>query len=357
MAFTWLLRLRRLQRLSKLIIFSIFACTTFYFLVLLYKKTPYLWELDGGFNTSVNKPAVVQVIKGKLSVHVWREICGSEVRFLQNSPLFPSYPHEKRFITEFQVEDEGVEYGQKIFGFIQPPTTDLYRFAISSDDSSELWLGPKEDPSEKKLIARVYSKGSLSWTGKRELQKYSDQISSQVLLQAEKRFYIEALHKQGTGQGFVEVYWANSKPGSEFKIITSEFVSAYANDSTVTGVTDFQHDVLSVPKNVNERLKLKRKKYRTLFKKDFLEMYRLPLLTEDNFLPPCAYKSSFVVKDTLYRYNGIYMVYESNVYPLDDTDMGYKDKVWSWPNRVADKQLVHLIVDKMIASLQQKTAK
>ena len=49
---------------------------------------------------------------------------------------------------------------------------DFFRFAIASDDASELWLSTNQDPDKKQLIARA-----KAWTNKNELNKYPDQIS------------------------------------------------------------------------------------------------------------------------------------------------------------------------------------
>ena len=57
----------------------------------------------------------------------------------------PLYPDQEKFINEFQVEDDSVHYGQKIFGYLHPQSNGLYRFAIASDDTSELWISTDEN--------------------------------------------------------------------------------------------------------------------------------------------------------------------------------------------------------------------
>ena len=107
-------------------------------------------------------------------------MCGDDVKVLQNSPFYPSYPDEKKFIHEFQIEENKAEYGQTIIGFIHPAMSGSYRFAIASDDSSEFWLSLSEEPEEKQLIASVSAEGVKGWTKKNELNKYPNQVSRDV---------------------------------------------------------------------------------------------------------------------------------------------------------------------------------
>lgn len=51
------------------------------------------------------------------------------------------------------------------------------------------------------------------------------------------------------------------------------------------------------------------------------------------------------------------MVSESNVFPEDDTSMGDPGIVWTWHNRLADKEVIHSLVNKLIASLRQSISK
>ena len=91
--------------------------------------------------------------------------------------------------------------------------------------------------------------------------------------------------------------------------------------------------------------------------KKYSSFFTLPLISKGNYLPQCIYKSSFILEDKIDNDNGRSLVYLSNVFPQDDTFMGSKGNVWSWSNTVADGELVQSVVDKMIASLSEKTAK
>jgi len=77
-----------------------------------------------------------------LDVYILRGVCGADISNLRKSLFFPRYPDEafRSLITEFQIEDHGIDYGQLIFGLLHPPITMPYSFAMVSDDASELWL-------------------------------------------------------------------------------------------------------------------------------------------------------------------------------------------------------------------------
>ncbi|XP_020601633.1 N-acetyl-beta-glucosaminyl-glycoprotein 4-beta-N-acetylgalactosaminyltransferase 1-like [Orbicella faveolata] len=282
-------------------------------------------------------------MKDRLTVSIWRDLCGGEVIVLQNSSFYPSYPNEKLIpdISEFSIVDDQAEYGQTIAGFLNPARSGSYRFAIASDDSSELWLSPSENPEEKQLIASVFVDGAAGWTTKNEINKYTSQISRDIALRNGGRYYIEVVHKQGEGDGFVQGFWSN--PGvTDFKLISSEYLSS----CSLSPKQDAMNQLLA------KRLAISQ----TAWEEDS-NFFALPLISEADYRPQCAYKSSFVPKDKIAKYNWLYLVDPYSVFPQDDTFMGSKGNVWSWSNRVADREIVQSGVDKMMAALYEKTAK
>ena len=283
--------------------------------------------------------------KGQLTVAIWRELCGGEVKVLQNWPFYPSYPDEIKLINEFQIEENKPEYGQTIAGFIHPAKTGSYRFAIASDDSSELWLSRSEIPEEKQLIASASSENSTGWTKKNELNKYPNQISRNVELYNGRRYYIEVIHKQGIGDGFLQVFWLRPDD-TDFKMVSSEYLSPFSDGILGAARMDAMNKLLAMRLAVAETTS-----------KNNSNFLSVPLITEGNYLPQCTYKSSFIVDEKIDKDNGLQLVYLSNVFPEDDTFMGKKGNVWCWSNRVADREIVQSVVDKMIDSLCRETAK
>lgn len=354
MALGNVLRLRRFHRFGKLLVFLLLTCSISYFVFTFSKHSDSrsaVDELQHKARVGKNVVDFEPVSLAGLNVRIWRALCGSNVANLRRSLFFPRYPDEEKIITEsFQVEDNTEDYGQVFLGFLHPAKSGSYRFAIASDDSSELWLSPSEDPEKKSMIARVFTAESAAWTQKNELHKYPDQISKDVTLRAGKRYYIEVVHKQGSGDGFVQVFWKRSGD-ADFKLISSEYLSTYSNKSAVTARQESAHAVLS--ERYHHEYKLKGDKTSG----DYLKFYSLPLIAKNNYLPQCDYKTSFVLSGNVYRYEGLKMVAESNVFPADDTSMGHPGIVWTWRNRAADKEVIQSIVDKMISSLRENISR
>ena len=359
MARSWLsVRPYGLKRLIKKLVMLVVCCLILYFaFFILFAPRDIALTNNSGENFTVKVKHVQAAYSserdarqsGKLTLSVWRDLCGNEIKVLKHSPFYPGFPEERKFIhiTEFHIEDNTAEYGQTITGFIHVPKSGSYRFAIASDDSSELWLSPSNNPREKLLIARVYNEQSDGWTKKKELNKYPTQISKDMNLRNGSEYYIEVIHKQGNGDGFVQVFWEG--PGDAgFKLISSDSFSPYSDYNTVISTNEALNRILNMRLENSEEARQK-----------YWRFLALPFISDENYLPPCTYESSFIADEQIKieSYNGLDQIQLSNVFPQDDTFLGKKNRVWSWRNRVADAKIVQSMVDKMISALCKKASK
>ena len=278
---------------------------------------------------------------GTLNVHMWSEICGTEVDILRHWPHFPYFPDKTSFIYEFDKaqHNNSCNSGERIFGFLRPLSSGEYKFAITSDDTSELWLSLNEDPASAKMIARVYSPDESAWTQKGDFNKYSDQISDLITLQSGKKYYIESLSKQGSGLAHVAVYWSYSPSNSEFEIISSKYLSSFSKSKRQETIP------LHAGKEPNNSPQSKSK---------LDDFYRLPIISRKEYngqIPTCPYSPSFLVQGKLQRYQGISLTRESHVFPQDDTNMlkstSWKHQWWT-PNPDTDKNIVESFVNKFV---------
>lgn len=101
----------------------------------------------------------------------------------------------------------GDYYGQRVRGYLCVPVSGSYTFYIAGDDDNELWLSSSENPAAKEKIAFT-----TGWTESREWTKYASQKSATLTLQANMKYYIEALHRDGVGGDNLAVGWL--PPGS-----------------------------------------------------------------------------------------------------------------------------------------------
>ena len=283
---------------------------------------------------------------GSLNVHMWSEICGMSVDTLRNWPHFPYFPSQRSFVWEFrrtQLPVPSVDSGERIFGFVHPQVSGMYKFAITSDDTSELWLSRNEDPASSEMIARVYSSHESAWTQEGDYKKYPEQISKEILLHAGKKYYIESSSKQGAGAAHVAVYWSHRN--TTFEIISSRYLSKYSGNSN--------HE--TIPTHAGRR------NVSFHSKSNLYSFYRLPLFNKENFInsiPSCPYSPSFLVRRKLGMFEAAWnwMANESYVFPQDDTDMikSHFRPNWTKPNALADNNRIKSVVDKFVYSLRSR---
>lgn len=135
----------------------------------------------------------------------------------------------------------GDNYGQRIRGFITPPTSGNYVLWIGSDDASELWLSPGTDPAAKVLVASVTSWNSFNTTTQQpnwlsngtttarsnnNTFSFGGGAAGVVTLHAGQFYYFEVLQKEGGGGDHLSVGW--TKPGETVGTAPTEIVPASA---------------------------------------------------------------------------------------------------------------------------------
>ena len=280
-----------------------------------------------------------------LNAHMWYGICGKNVDILRNWPHFPYFPDKRSFLSEFRKTQvlNMKNNGERIFGFVHPQRSGMYKFGITSDDTSELWLSGNEDPASSEMITRVYSPHESAWTKEGDYKKYPEQISKEILLHAGKKYYIESLSKQGPGAAHVAVFWCHGN--STFEIISSKYLSSfYGNDNQN-----------SIPPHTGKQPKITLQS-----KRNFYYFHRLPFIRRLEYIdliPTCSYSPSFLVRGKLKRFQGVWRTNVSRVFPPDDTDM-YKNVFrkhdWEKPNTFVEKVRVESAVDKLMNFLRSR---
>ncbi len=140
---------------------------------------------------------------GFIAHEYWLNIDGSTVEDLTKSPAFAGKPSGSSLREMFEAPvNLADKFGARMRGYVHPPASGAYTFWISSDDGSELWLSSDEIPAKKRLIA------SCPWaSGPRDWTRAPSTKSAPIPLTAGKRYYIEALHKEGGGDDHLAVGW------------------------------------------------------------------------------------------------------------------------------------------------------
>ncbi|MCF7784919.1 MAG: putative Ig domain-containing protein [Prosthecobacter sp.] len=159
---------------------------------------------------------------GQIMREYWTEMNGTTVASLTGSTLFPANPNGRDLLASFNAPsnwDDNI--GQRLRGFLYVPVTGQYRFYITSDDASSLKLSTDANPANAVEIA-----SQPAWTPPDTWTWYPQQTSALITLQAGKRYYTEALMKEGASDDHLTVGW--KKPGDTvIEVIGGTYLSPY----------------------------------------------------------------------------------------------------------------------------------
>jgi PA14 domain/Secretion system C-terminal sorting domain/Right handed beta helix region len=152
--------------------------------------------------TTAAQPPITANGDGKLIRDYWAGIPGTSLTALTGSSNYPGSPTSTSFLTTFDApRDVAESFGARIYGYIKAPSTGTYTFKIASDDNSELWISTNESPANKVRIAYVEG-----WTNQLQFDKYGTQSGTANMV-AGQWYFVEALHKEGTGGDHLTVAW------------------------------------------------------------------------------------------------------------------------------------------------------
>jgi len=202
---------------------------------------------DNSGNSTTSGPLVIEVTEntntcsslGYIVREFWQNVAEERISSipLNTAPTFTSQ------LTSFEAPSNVTNgYGQRVRGYICAPVTGSYTFYIAADNVGELWLSTNENPASKRRIAH-----SPDWVGQREWTRYAEQKSVSITLQANTRYYIEALHVEGGGGDNLAVGWTT--PGSStITVIPGSVLSPFSAGalSAATKLNQAYSDDLSV---------------------------------------------------------------------------------------------------------------
>ena len=176
----------------------------------------------GAPSSTTSSSAATSTATGKILREWWTGISGDKVADLTKSAKYNERPTGSDFLPALEAPlSFDNDYGQRIRGYLHPETTGEYLFWIAADDAGELWLSTDDKPDNKRLIAHA-----PAWTNSRQWDKFPEQQSGLVKLEAGKKYYIEVLHKDADQKDNVAVAW--QPPGGEREIVAGKYLSPYA---------------------------------------------------------------------------------------------------------------------------------
>lgn len=152
---------------------------------------------------------------GSILREIWKGFGGGGLGDLANHQAYKEdKPTEVVTIPSFEIPPGvGNDYGARVRGWIHPPVSGLYVFWFTSDDQGELKLSTDDDPKNAKTIA-----SAPEWAGVKDYGRHAQQQSQPVELKAGRRYYVEALMKQGGGGDHMSVKWRLPNGAEELPI-------------------------------------------------------------------------------------------------------------------------------------------
>ena len=158
------------------------------------------------------------------------------------------------------------------------------------------------------------------------------QISKRIHLSRAEKYFIEVLHKQSAFTDHVLVAWKG--PGiRRVKLLESKYLSAYMDeddlDTDVNVLAEYVPETIaSFPTHVHGTMEANYLLLKNLSKfggHDVRDHFHLTPTIEDSeiegLLPKCKYEPSYVVDFKVNRYEGVYLIHETAVYPDDKTEL------------------------------------
>lgn len=164
---------------------------------------------------------------GSILREYWTNISGTGITALTGHSNYPNSPSGSEQLTSLDGPVNWADnYGTRIRGYIHPPVTGSYTLWVAGDDNTDLYLSTDESPGNASRIANI-----SGWTNHLEWNKYNTQQAT-VNLTAGQKYYIEVLHKEGSGGDNVSVAWQG--PGIAQAIIAGNYLSPFAGGGSTT---------------------------------------------------------------------------------------------------------------------------
>jgi hypothetical protein len=160
--------------------------------------------LSGSGNITVQATPAGAILASGPVQQMWTGISGSTIASLTGNANFPYRPTSTRVLSGGfdSGTNLGDTYGSRIRAYVIAPQSGSYTFYLSTDDDGRLLMSTSASPSRPSIIAEI-----SGWAPPGNWTKYPSQTSAPRSLEAGQKYYIEALHKEGSGGDHVQVAW------------------------------------------------------------------------------------------------------------------------------------------------------
>ena len=156
----------------------------------------------------------------------YEHVKGGFVSDLRAAGTFPGQPSRTVQVRRFELsEGLGENYGVRVRGYLVPPKSGIYTFVVNVDDTAELWLSTDDQPANIRRLVALTTHTKKKWSERPEQQ------SDPCELVGGKRYYLEALMKQGTSGDYLAVGWKGLET-DKLLIIEAPFLQPWTDAPT-----------------------------------------------------------------------------------------------------------------------------
>ncbi len=151
--------------------------------------------------------------QGERLTGIWREVYrGLPSRIMSvllDHAIYPDRPDSRNLVTDYFEAPRDIDdhYGTRMRGYIVPPETGEYVFWIASDDAGRLYLDPPGSTSVADYDDPIAYVPDDQWSSWRQWNKFSQQQSDPIFLEAGEKYLITALQKEHEGGDHLTVRW------------------------------------------------------------------------------------------------------------------------------------------------------
>ena len=143
--------------------------------------------------------------RGLLEAYRFEGIPGGDINDLYEAPNYPGTPDYGYQLNQFSrpFSNEIQDFGEQVQAFLSVPESGLYKFNVTGDDNTIMFLSSDDDPANKQAHMAIVSNN----TGMVEHDKYIWQSTSFLYLEANEYYYIELNFKHGSGGEHYSIFW------------------------------------------------------------------------------------------------------------------------------------------------------
>ena len=154
-------------------------------------------------------------------VHVWNGLCLKDLEVLCNYPLFPNGPDNEFSLSSSSMIYKGDDTAIRMFGFLTPPETGSYKFALLSNGFTELWISTEEHWSNSKLVGRVLA----FETGGSASRSFEE-----MRLVKNKNYFFDLLHLSKDKKSKLDLFWQLPGRNELFEIISDRHILPFRHN-------------------------------------------------------------------------------------------------------------------------------